>query len=327
MDMDSFVFDKPEKPGYFTKVLGVGRSGINAVSNMFRKGLPCVDFVVCDVASRELNESPVEDKIVLDSQLTCLDSNPEYGRMKAMEKADEIRDTFASGTSLLVIVAGMGGGCGTGAAPVIAQVVKSIAVEDSDNEHITVVAIVTFPFSFEGTKRIEQAKEGVNELCKYVDSIIVLNNDVLSSFGDLTMANAFAKADDMMLSAVRGITGIVGTEDAFSRNDLRDVMTMLSHSGTALVAKGRGNGTNRIVDAIADAAVSPFLSGQELYGAKGVFVHISMSHGHELTMDEYGRIFDCVCGLTNTKPNMMTGFRYDENLGDAIEIVIVATNF
>ena len=227
---------------------------------------------------------------------------------------------------MLFITAGMGGGTGTGAAPVIAEIAKSIDLDNDENKKILVVAIVTRPFSFEGRRRREQAEAGIEELRKHVDSIIVINNDKLRSFGNMRISEAFGMADDVLLTAAKGIAEII-TENAYVNRDFQDVNTVMEHSGTALMGTGSGSGENRAHDAIEAATTSVLLDDSDINGAKNVLLYFSYSTEHEMTMDEQAEITDYVLEKTSGTADIIWGAGPDESLGDELKVILIATGF
>lgn len=320
-----FAFESPKDQSSYIKVIGVGGGGGNAVNHMFNEGINGVDFIVCNTDMKALDASPVPNKISLGA--LGAGNKPEKARKAAMEKADDIREVIAHNTQMLFITAGMGGGTGTGAAPVIAEIAKSIDLEDEDMRKILVVAIVTLPFSFEGTKRLEQAQAGLRELSQHVDSIIVINNDKLRSyFGNLKMSEAFAKANDVLLTAAKGIAEII-TNKAYVNIDLHDVNTVMENSGTALMGTGSGRGENRAHDAIEAAASSVLLDDSDISGAKNVLLYFSYSKEHEMTMDEQAEITDYIQMKTNGTADFIWGAGTDDSLDDELKVILIATGF
>ena len=321
-----FTFDSPKGQSSYIKVIGVGGGGGNAVNHMFDKGIEGVDFIVCNTDMKALNSSPVPNKIPLGDLGLGAGNKPERARKAAMDKADDIREAISHNTQMLFITAGMGGGTGTGAAPVIAQIAKSIDLDNDENKKILVVAIVTRPFSFEGKRRREQAEAGIEELRKHVDSIIVINNDKLRSFGNMRISEAFGMADDVLLTAAKGIAEII-TESAYVNRDFQDVNTVMEHSGTALMGTGSGRGENRAHDAIEAATTSVLLDDSDINGAKNVLLYFSYSSEHEMTMDEQAEITDFVLEKTSGTADIIWGAGPDESLGDELKVILIATGF
>lgn len=321
-----FTFDSPKGQSSYIKVIGVGGGGGNAVNHMYDKGIEGVDFIVCNTDMKALSASPVPNKIPLGDLGLGAGNKPERARKAALDKADDIRDAISHNTQMLFITAGMGGGTGTGAAPVIAEIAKSIDLDNDDNKKILVVAIVTKPFSFEGRRRREQAEAGIEELRKHVDSIIVVNNDKLRSFGNLTLSQAFGMADDVLLTAAKGIAEII-TKNAHVIVDFQDVNTVMEHSGTALMGTGSGSGENRAHDAIESATTSVLLDDNDIRGAKNVLLYFSYSSEHELTMDEQAEITDFVLDKTDGTADIIWGAGPDESLGDELKVILIVTGF
>ena len=323
---DIFTFDLPKNQSSYIKVIGVGGGGGNAVNHMYREGIKGVDFIVCNTDMKALNSSPVPNKIVLGDLGLGAGNKPERARKAALEKADDIREALSHNTQMLFITAGMGGGTGTGAAPVIAEVAKSIDLENEDTNKILVVAIVTLPFSFEGRRRREQALQGIEELRKHVDSILVINNDKLRSFKDFGLSKAFGMANDILLTAAKGIAEII-TVDAYVNIDFQDVNTVMENSGTALMGAGSGRGENRAMDAITAATTSVLLDDNDIHGAKNVLLYFSYSPEHEITMDEVGAITDFVSDKTDGTADVIWGAGADDSLDDELKVTLIATGF
>ncbi len=321
-----FTFDSPKGQSSYIKVIGVGGGGGNAVNHMFRQGIKGVDFIVCNTDMKALNSSPVPNKISLGELGLGAGNKPERARQAALAKEDDIRDALAHNTQMIFITAGMGGGTGTGAAPVIAEIAKKIDLENDENKKILVVAIVTLPFSFEGKRRKEQAENGIKELSKHVDSIIVINNDKLRTFGNLPMSQAFAKADDVLLTAAKSIAEII-TNNAYINIDFQDVNTVMENSGTALMGAGSGRGENRAIDAITAATTSVLLNDNDIRGAKNVLLYFSYSAEHELTMDEQGEITDFILDKTGIDADFIWGAGVDDELDDELKVILIATGF
>lgn len=321
-----FTFDSPKGQSSYIKVIGVGGGGGNAVNHMYKEGIEGVDFIVCNTDMKALNASPVPNKIPLGDLGLGAGNKPERARKAAQDKADEIRDAISHNTQMLFITAGMGGGTGTGAAPVIAEIAKSIDLDNDENKKILVVAIVTRPFSFEGSRRREQAEAGIEELRKYVDSIIVINNDKLRAFGNMRISEAFGLADDVLLTAAKGIAEII-TENAYVNRDFQDVNTVMENSGTALMGTGSGSGENRAHDAIQAATTSVLLDDSDIAGAKNVLLYFTYSSEHEMTMDEQAEITDYVLEKTNGTADIIWGAGPDESLGDELKVILIATGF
>ena len=307
------------------KVIGVGGGGGNAVNHMFRQGIHGVDFIVCNTDAKALATSPVPNKIELGK--LGAGNIPEHARKAALEHKDEIREAISDDTQMLFITAGMGCGTGTGAAPVIAEIAKSIEIDDDMVPHILVVAIVTMPFSFEGKRRKEQAAAGIEELKKHVDAILVINNDKLRDLGNLPLNQAFSRADDVLLTAAKGIAEII-TVSAYVNIDFRDVNTVMEKSGTALMGAGEGHGENRAREAIEQATTSVLLNDNDIRGAKNILLYFSCAPNHQITMDELGEVTDYISDLTgNNETNVIWGIGDDDTLNDELRITLIATGF
>ena len=307
------------------KVIGVGGGGGNAVNHMYRQGIHGVEFIVCNTDAKALESSPVPNKIVLGK--LGAGNVPSHAREMALAHKDEIRQAISDDTQMLFITAGMGGGTGTGAAPVIAEIAKSIELDDEMVKRILVVAIVTEPFFFEGRKRLEQARTGIEELRKHVDAILVINNDKLRKLGNMPLKQAFSQADDVLLTAAKGIAEII-TVSAYVNIDFRDVNTVMENSGTALMGAGEGRGEDRARQAIEAATTSVLLNDNDIRGAQNILLYFSCSPDHQITMDELGEVTDYLTDLTgNNGANVIWGIGDDENLNDELRITLIATGF
>lgn len=329
-DTKLFDFDSPLNQSSYIKVIGVGGGGNNAVNHMFRRGITGVDFIVTNTDMKALNGSPVPNKLVLGHEGLGVGGRPIRARKAAEEKEKEIKELFEHNTKMIFITAGMGGGTGTGAAPVIAKFAKEIKLEveeEDDPGQILVVAVVTTPFLFEGNRRIQQANEGVEELRKYVDSILVINNEKLRSYGNLVMSDAFSMANDVLLTAVKGIAEII-TLNAYVNIDFRDVNTVMENSGTALMGIGEGEGENRARQAVEQATTSVLLNDNDIAGAKNVLLYFSYGPDNEITMDEMGEVTDYITMKTGSSDtNVIWGTGFDDSLGDKVKITLIATGF
>ncbi len=321
-----FTFDSPKGQSSYIKVIGVGGGGGNAVNHMYREGINGVDFIVCNTDMKALNASPVPNKIILGDLGLGAGNKPECARKAAEAKKDDIREALAHNTQMLFITAGMGGGTGTGAAPVIAEIAKSIDLDNDETKKILVVAIVTLPFSFENKRRHEQARQGIEELRRHVDSILVINNDKLRTFKDFGLSKAFGMANDILLTAAKGIAEII-TVDAYVNIDFQDVNTVMENSGTALMGAGSGTGETRAMDAIKAASTSVLLNDNDISGAKNVLLYFSYHPDHEITMDELGEITDFISEKTNGTADVIWGAGSDEKLGDELKVTLIATGF
>jgi cell division protein FtsZ len=320
-EFGSIAFDLPKNQSNVIKVIGVGGGGSNAINHMFKQGIKGVDFVVCNTDSQALQSSSVPNKIQLGVNLTeglGAGANPEVGQQSALESIEEIEKMLDVNTKMVFITAGMGGGTGTGAAPVIAQLSKE--------RDILTVGIVTIPFQFEGKVRQEQALLGVERLRKQVDSLIVINNNKLREvYGNLGFKAGFSKADEVLATASRGIAEVI-THHYTQNIDLKDAKTVLSNSGTAIMGSAVANGENRAKDAIVDALDSPLLNDNKITGAKNVLLLI-VSGTNEITIDEIGEINDHIQEEAGHNANIIMGVGEDESLGDAIAVTIIATGF
>lgn len=317
----AFSPDLPKNKSNVIKVIGVGGGGSNAVNHMYNQGIKGVDFVVCNTDAQALDNSPVPIKIQLGVTLTeglGAGANPEVGQQSALESIEEIEQFLDSNTKMVFITAGMGGGTGTGAAPVIAQLAKE--------RDILTVGIVTIPFQFEGKVRQEQALKGVENLRKNVDSLIVINNNKLREvYGNLGFKAGFSKADEVLATASRGIAEVI-THHYIQNIDLKDAKTVLSNSGTAIMGSAEASGENRAKEAIVNALDSPLLNDNKITGAKNVLLLI-VSGQNEITLDEIGEINDHIQAEAGHNANIIMGVGEDANLGDEISVTIIATGF
>lgn len=320
-EFGSISFDLPKNQSNVIKVIGVGGGGSNAINHMFKQGIKGVDFIVCNTDSQALQNSSVPNKIQLGMNLTeglGAGANPDVGQQSAIESIADIEKMLDRGTKMVFITAGMGGGTGTGAAPVIAQLAKE--------REILTVGIVTIPFQFEGKVRQEQALLGIEKLRKQVDSLIVINNNKLREvYGNLGFKAGFSKADEVLATASRGIAEVI-THHYTQNIDLRDAKTVLSNSGTAIMGSSVAAGENRAKDAIVSALDSPLLNDNKITGAKNVLLLI-VSGSNEITLDEIGEINDHIQVEAGHNANIIMGVGEDETLGDAIAVTIIATGF
>ena len=319
IDFES-THDQPAK----IKVIGVGGGGGNAVNHMFREGIHGVEFIVCNTDAKALETSPVPNKIVLGK--LGAGNIPDHARKMAEEHEDEIRQAISDDTQMLFITAGMGGGTGTGAAPVIAKIAKSIELKDDLVPRILVVAIVTEPFSFEGPIRAEQAKAGIEALKDNVDAILVINNDNLRRLGNMDIDQAFSKADDVLLTAAKGIAEII-TMPGKVNIDFRDVNTVMQNSGTALMGAGEGRGEGRALQAIEGAATSVLLNNNDIRGSQKILLYFSYSPNHKITMDELDEVTGYLKERTGKDSNVIWGNGEDDSLDDELRITLIATGF
>lgn len=320
-EFGSISFDLPKNQSNVIKVIGVGGGGSNAINHMFKQGIKGVDFIVCNTDSQALQNSSVPNKIQLGVNLTeglGAGANPDVGQQSAIESISDIEKMLDRNTKMVFITAGMGGGTGTGAAPVIAQLAKE--------REILTVGIVTIPFQFEGKVRQEQAIIGIEKLRKQVDSLIVINNNKLREvYGNLGFKAGFSKADEVLATASRGIAEVI-THHYTQNIDLRDAKTVLSNSGTAIMGSSVAAGENRAKDAIISALDSPLLNDNKITGAKNVLLLI-VSGTNEITLDEIGEINDHIQAEAGYNANIIMGVGEDETLGEAIAVTIIATGF
>ncbi len=322
--MSMLKVDLPKNQSSIIKVIGVGGGGSNAVNYMYNQGINGVDFIICNTDAQALDASPIPIKVQLGRGLGA-GNVPLVAKIAAEEKADEIKALLEKNTQMLFITAGMGGGTGTGAAPVIAAIAKEIELSDDLENKILTVAIVTLPFSFEGRKRILQAEEGIKELRKYVDAILIINNDKLREFGDLPLGKAFEKADNILTTAAKGIAEII-TVKAFVNIDFRDVNTVMKNSGVALMGSGIAEGENRAYNAIEMAINSPLLNDNNIKGAQNILLYFA-SGSSEATMDEITEITDFILTEAGPDVDIIWGAGTDASLGDKLSITLVATGF
>jgi cell division protein FtsZ len=320
-EFGSISFDLPKNQSNVIKVIGVGGGGSNAINHMFKQGIKGVDFIVCNTDSQALQNSSVPNKIQLGVHLTeglGAGANPDVGQQSAIESIADIEKMLDRNTKMVFITAGMGGGTGTGAAPVIAQLAKE--------RDILTVGIVTLPFLFEGKVRQEQALIGIDKLRKQVDSLIVINNNKLREvYGNLGFKAGFSKADEVLATASRGIAEVI-THHYTQNIDLRDAKTVLYNSGTAIMGSSVSSGENRAKEAIVAALDSPLLNDNKITGAKNVLLLI-VSGTNEITIDEIGEINDHIQIEAGHNANIIMGVGEDESLGDAIAVTIIATGF
>ena len=318
---DLINFDLPKDQSSIIKVIGVGGGGGNAINHMFKQGIADVDFVLCNTDAQALQNSPVPVKIQLGESLTQgrgAGNKPEQGREAAIESLDTITELLSHNTKMIFITAGMGGGTGTGAAPVIAQEAKELG--------ILTVAIVTIPFRFEGNRRINQALEGIEELREHVDSLLVINNEKLREiYGDLKISEAFSRADNILTIAAKGIAEII-TVHGNLNVDFADVQTVMKDSGVAIMGSALASGENRALNAIEEALNSPLLNDNDILGATNILLNIT-SGSDEVTMDEIGQITDYVQDRAGQTADIIWGNGCDENLNENVNVTIIATGF
>jgi cell division protein FtsZ len=314
-------FEMLKEKSSIIKVIGVGGGGGNAVNHMYRQGITGVDFIICNTDAQALELSPIPNKVQLGASLTegmGAGSIPEVGKNSAIENIDDIKQMLGTNTKMLFITAGMGGGTGTGASPIIAKAAKEL--------DILTVAIVTTPFSFEGKRRKMQAEEGLEEIKKYVDSFLVISNDRLREiFGNLTLGSAFGQADDILTTAAKGIAEII-TIPGYINVDFKDVRTVMKDSGVSIMGSYAAEGENRALKAVEGALSSPLLEDNEIEGARYILLNIT-SGSKEVTMDEVSVITDYIQQEAGLAADLIWGNCTDESLGDKLSVTIIATGF
>lgn len=314
-------FELPQDEHSIIKVIGVGGGGSNAVNHMYRLGIKGVDFIICNTDKQALEKSPVPNKIQLGSHLTKglgAGSIPDVGREAAIESVEEIRKYLEDSTQMVFITAGMGGGTGTGAAPVIASIARELG--------ILTVGIVTIPFAFEGKKRRTQAEQGLEEMKKYVDTLLVIGNDKLREiYGNLKMSEAFAHADDVLTGAAKSIAEIISLH-MHVNVDFNDVKTVMKDSGVAIMGSAVASGEKRALRAVESALNSPLLNDNDIRGARHVLLNI-MSGSDDIDMDEFGEITDFIQEAAGGTAELITGYGTDPSLGDNVSVTIIATGF
>jgi cell division protein FtsZ len=314
-------FDLPKNQSSIIKVIGVGGGGSNAVTHMYRQGIKGVDFIICNTDAQAMESSLVPTKIQLGANLTGglgAGAVPSVGKNSALENVQELKAILEKGTKMLFITAGLGGGTGTGAAPVIASISKELG--------ILTVGIVTVPFSFEGRKRKQHAEQGIAELKKYVDALVIICNDKLRElYGDQRLSAAFGHADDVLTTAAKGIAEII-TVTGYINVDFEDVRTVMKDSGVAIMGSGIANGENRALNAVEMALNSPLLNDNDIEGANNLLLYIA-SGKEEITMDEVTEITDYIQVKTKSSAEVIWGNGIDESLEDKISVTIIATGF
>ncbi len=320
-DIKMIKFDLPKNQSSIIKVLGVGGGGSNAVTHMYKLGIQGVDFIICNTDAQALELSPVPNKIQLGVNLTegrGAGSIPSVGKNAAIEDAEMIKDVLSKNTKMVFITAGMGGGTGTGAAPVIAKVSKELG--------ILTVGIVTIPFSWEGRKRRQQAEEGIKELKQYVDTLLIVCNDKLRElYGNMSFSDAFGKADNVLATGAKGIAEII-TVTGNINVDFADVKTVMSDSGVAIMGSGSAEGENRAVEAVEMALSSPLLNDNNIKGANKILLNIT-SGEEEITMDEITEITEYIQVEAGSTADIIWGLGKDNSLGKKINVTVVATGF
>ncbi|SFK30882.1 cell division protein FtsZ [Proteiniphilum acetatigenes] len=321
MDDELLDFQIESRTDAIIKVIGVGGGGGNAVNHMFQEGIHDVSFALCNTDNQALMESPVPVKVQLGGQTTGglgAGNKPEIAQRAAEESVDLIEDLLNDGTRMVFITAGMGGGTGTGAAPVVARVAKDMGV--------LTVGIVTIPFMFEGPRKIVQALKGVEEMAKNVDALLVINNERLRDiYSDLTMLNAFAKADDTLATAARSIAEII-TVHGHVNLDFADVNTTLKDGGVAIMSSGLGKGEDRINDAIKNALHSPLLNNNDVFSAKKILINLSFGEAHPLMMEEMNALHDFMSKFSR-EIEVIWGAAVEESLDEEVKVTLLATGF
>lgn len=314
-------FELPQEEKSIIKVIGVGGGGSNAVNHMFRLGIKGVDFIICNTDKQALEKSPVKNKIQLGEKSTKglgAGSIPDVGRDAALESIDEIKKFLDDDTQMVFITAGLGGGTGTGAAPVIASIAREMG--------ILTVGIITIPFTFEGKKRRAQAEAGLEEMKKYVDTLLVIGNDKLREiYGNLKMSEAFEHADDVLTGAAKSIAEIISLHMHINV-DFNDVKTVMKDSGVAIMGSAIASGEKRAIKAVEQALNSPLLNDNDISGARHVLLNI-MSGSDDIDMDEFGDITDFIQEAAGGTAELITGYGTDASLGDNVSVTIIATGF
>ena len=317
----SFTVELPKDRSSIIKVIGVGGGGGNAVNHMYSEGIQGVDFFICNTDAQALEKSPIINKVQIGSSLTegrGAGSNPEIGRKAAEESIHDIIESLGSNTQMVFITAGMGGGTGTGAAPVIAKAAK--------DKGILTVGIVTTPFLFEGKKRCTAAFHGIEEIRDSVDSLLVVSNDRIKEiYGNLPISKAFGYADNILATAAKGIAEIITIAGSINV-DFEDVKTAMTGSGVSIMGMGTSEGDDRAMRAVNQALNSPLLDDNKIQGASDLLVNISYGD-EEATMDEYATINEYLQAETGSDANLKCGLCYDENLGRSLSVTVIATGF
>ncbi len=316
-DLD-FDYQPSDISDIIIKVVGVGGGGGNAVSHMYREGIKDVSFLVINTDRQALRSSPIPDKLQIGPGLGA-GAKPEIARQYALESVDEIRAALADGTQMVFVTAGMGGGTGTGAAPIVAQIAREM--------NILTIGIVTIPFGFEGRRKIKMALEGVEKIRDWVDALLIVNNDRLCKiYPDLEFSNAFSKADDTLTIAARSISEII-TSESYINVDFADVKTTLQNSGVAIISTGYGEGQERVTMAINDAVNSPLLMGNEIHGAQHILFDICFSHEDPITMQEIAELNNFMDQFQDEDIEVIWGATFDDTLGKKVKMIILASGF
>ncbi|MFW5755895.1 MAG: cell division protein FtsZ [Tangfeifania sp.] len=314
-------FSFPKNPGADIKVVGVGGGGGNALNYMFKQGIRDVDFIICNTDAQALDASPVPTKVQLGASLTegrGAGNKPEVGKQAAIENIEDVKQALSQNTKMVFVTAGMGGGTGTGGAPVIAEACSA--------EGYLTVGIVTIPFRNEGKRRIKQAIDGIAELEGHVDALLVINNErIREMFGDFGISEAFSKADNILATAAKGIAEII-TVPGYINVDFADVETVMRKSGLAIMGTGVAEGEDRATKAVEKALNSPLLNNNDIRGARNILLNIT-SGNKEVTMDEVGKITDYLQNMAGFDADLIWGNGKDETLGDDISVTLIATGF
>jgi cell division protein FtsZ len=321
MSEELINFDLPLERSSIIKVIGVGGGGSNAVNYMYQQGIKDVNFVICNTDAQALEKSPVAVKMQLGAKKTQglgAGNKPEIGREAALETIEELVELLSKGTKMVFITAGMGGGTGTGAAPVIAKTAKELG--------LLTVAIVTIPFQFEGAQRLKQAVDGIKELQEHVDSLLIISNEKLREiYGNLKLGQAFAKADNILATAAKGIAEMI-TVSGYINVDFADVQTVMTNSGVALMGSGIAEGENRALLATQQALSSPLLNNNDITGARSVLLNITYGTD-EISMDEVGQVTDYISSSLSKEALVIWGAGMDERLGNQVNVTVIATGF
>lgn len=321
MANDIMNFDLEKSSGSMIKVIGVGGGGGNAVNHMYHQGIKDVGFMVCNTDAQALRNSPIPLKVQLGASLTegrGAGNKPDIGREAAIENINDVKQAIENETKMVFITAGMGGGTGTGAAPVIAQACREL--------NILTVGIVTIPFRNEGRRRIKQAIDGISEMQEHVDSLLVINNErIREMYGDFRISEAFAKADNVLATAAKGIAEII-TVPGYINVDFADVETVMRKSGVALMGSAKATGEDRALKAVEEALNSPLLNNNDIRGAQNILLNIT-SGQEEVTMDEIGQITDYIQAKAGHEADLIWGNGLDEELGEEISVTVIATGF
>lgn len=322
MTTEGYKFEIPKHHKSIIKVIGVGGGGSNAVNHMFNQGIKDVEFIICNTDAQALKSSPIPNKLQIGLNLTSglgAGANPQKGKEAAMESKEDIRELLGTDTKMLFVTAGMGGGTGTGAAPVIARIAKEM--------DILTVGIVTSPFGFEGKKKAKQAEEGIRELKENCDTVLVILNDKLREiYGNLTIGNAFAKADNVLTTGAKGIAEII-TVPGYVNVDFEDVKTVMQNAGAAVMGSARTEGDGRAIRAAEEALNSPLLNNTDILGAEKILLSIISGEKAELQMDELTEITDYIQEKAGDDAEVIFGHGVDETLGEALSVTVIATGF